>query len=264
MKIGLLESYIEWENKEVNMETLQAVLQQVVSENLDVIFLPEMSFTGFSMNTKVTKDNNKETVNRMCDLSRQYDMAIGFGWVSGDEKAENHYSVVSHGKELLDYRKIHPFSYSGEHQYFQGGDSLCCCQLHEFTLGALICYDLRFPEVFQILSQKADFIVVPANWPEKRREHWKVLLQARAIENQCYVAGINCFGAIGGLSYSGDSCLINPNGEFVKPYQVLTVGKNHLYLFEPENDVARFRQSFPTKQDRKEELYKWLECRYTD
>lgn len=259
MKLALLESHIEWENKQKNIDHLIEILNQIKTEKIDAIFLPEMSFTGFSMNTAVTGETQKATVSEISKLSETYGISIGFGWVKNTSlKSENHYSIVSNGTEILDYTKIHPFSYSTEDQYFQGGEELCFCELKNFSISSLICYDLRFPEVFQILSKKADLIVVPANWPQRRREHWMTLLKARAIENQCYLAGINCIGDIGGLTYSGDTALYNPAGEVEVPQKICRFKESNLYIYEIENDCTQFREDFPVKKDRKEDLYQSL------
>lgn len=256
MKIALLQSHIYWESKKENQEIFLQILKELKKEGIAAIFLPEMSFTGFSMNIALTQEEEKETVIFLKEASKEYGITIGAGWVQKcGKKAKNHYSIVDHGIEILDYAKIHPFSYSGEDDYFEGGDSLSVCKVGDFQTGALICYDLRFPEVFQILSKKCDLILVPANWPARRREHWMTLLSARAIENQCYIAGINCVGEIGELSYSGDSRVINPNGEVLKPLKVLENQGCDVLIYQIENDVESYRKNFPTKKDRKEMLY---------
>lgn len=253
MRIALYQSEIIWENKSKNIEKLESVLNQVGKEQIDLILLPEMSFTGFSMNTEKTQEYENETITQIQELAKEYQISIGFGWVkAGKEKAENHYSVVcKDGNIISDYVKIHPFSYSGEDKKFVGGNNIGFFSLHGITFSTFICYDLRFPEIFQIASKKADAIIIPANWPARRSEHWKCLLQARAIENQVYIVAINCVGDVGGLYYSGDSCIINPNGEILQS----VLDKEQVIVEEIENDVSAFRMSFPVKKDRQEELY---------
>lgn len=118
----------------------------------------------------------------------------------------------------------------------------------------MLCYDLRFPEIFQIASKKADVILVPANWPEARTEHWKCLLRARAIENQVYIFGINCVGKNNGLNYSGHSCIIDPNGKVLEELS----DREGVLSFELKNDVKKIRDGFPVKRDRREDLYSRL------
>ena len=262
MKIALGQLKIFWEDKKANMEKLKICLKQL--SDVDLFLMPEMSLTGFSMNTEKTKENKKETVCQIRELARQYDIAIGVGWVKDlGTTCENHYSIISPEGELLDYAKLHPFSYGEESLYFTGGDTLPLCSYKGFEIGVQICYDLRFPEPFQILSQKADLIVVPANWPAARRDHWDTLLRARAIENQVYIAGINCAGSMGGQYYSGDSVLYRPDGTKVQAGRNILSGKEAIpeeavFVYEIDNQIRKYRESFPVKKDRREALYRKL------
>lgn len=262
MKLALGQLKIEWENKEANLKRVEAYLKLLAEQGTDLFLLPEMSLTGFSMETGRTKETDKETVKRTEELAKRYGVAIGVGWVKDAGKlCENHYSIVSPEGELLDYAKLHPFSYGGETGYFQGGDALPICEYKGFRLGVQICYDLRFPEPFQILSSQVDLIVVPANWPEPRREPWSCLLKARAIENMVYLAGVNCAGPMGGQYYSGDSALHGPDGRTWEPRELSLSGscpREQVLLYEIENDVSVYREHFPVKNDRRETLYKIL------
>lgn len=256
MQIAICQTNIVWENKKKNYLYLEQKLKDLYDKTMDLILLPEMSFTGFSMNTEITKESNSETINRMSEYAQKYHTAIGFGWVKDcGEKSENHYTVVNkEGKIISDYAKIHPFSFSGEDKKFQGGEKIDFFEIGGIKFSTFICYDLRFPEIFQIASKQAHVILVPANWPQKRREHWKCLLQARAIENQVYIIAVNCVGEIGGVTYSGDSCLINPNGEIM-----LELSKQEgLLKYQLSDDVDNFRKAFQVRNDRRENLYKNL------
>lgn len=259
MKLALAQTNIYWEDKQKNIEKLISIVDECVASKVDLVLFPEMSLTGFSMNTKVTGEKANETVEQICDISKKKSISIGIGWVEAtSSKAKNHYTIIDKmGKVLSDYEKIHPFSYSGEDEYFEGGDKLATCKLSEFCIGTTICYDLRFPELYQILSKQADLIIVPANWPAKRREHYMTLLKARAIETQCYIAGINCSGHVGDLDYTGDSALYDALGTELTPTilsENTTCGEKVL-LFDISNDVSSIRSSFPVKNDRRETLY---------
>lgn len=253
MKIALLQMNIAWEDKEKNYIYIEQYLKTVYEKGIELLLLPEMSFTGFSMNTNLTKEAGTETLDKMAEYARRYSIAIGFGWVKDcGNKSENHYTVVDkNGIVISDYAKIHPFSYSGEDQKFQGGERIGVFELCGIKCSTFICYDLRFPEIFQIASKEAHVIIVPANWPATRREHWKCLLRARAIENQVYMIAVNCVGKISGISYSGDSCVINPNGEIV----VESFNQEGIVEYELVDDVKDFRNEFRVKDDRREELY---------
>lgn len=256
MKIALYQMHMKWEDKEANYLKLENELLKNSGKNIRLFLLPEMSFTGFSMNTAITKECDNQTVKRISDYAKKFKVAIGFGWVKDcGEKSENYYSIVdSNGNILSQYAKIHPFSYSGENKKFRGGNwisNFCYGGIHFSTF---ICYDLRFPEIFQIASKKADVIIVPANWPDSRVEHWKCLLRARAIENQVYIVGINCVGKINKLGYSGYSCIIDPNGIILKEIS----NEEGILEYDLENNVQMIRNGFPVKNDRREELYNKL------
>lgn len=253
MKIALYQMQIIWEDKQTNYLQLEKTLKDINDRKIDLFLLPEMSFTGFSMKTEATRESQLETIKKMAEFAEKYHTAIGFGWVKdGGEKAENHYTVVNKCGEIIsDYIKIHPFSYSGEDKKFRGGEKIERFKVEGISFSTFICYDLRFPEIFQIASKQAHVILVPANWPQKREEHWRCLLQARAIENQVYIIGINCVGEIGGVDYSGGSCVIDPNGEIL---QELT-GQEGVLEYELKDDAEQFREAFPVKRDRKERMY---------
>ncbi len=117
------------------------------------------------------------------------------------------------GKLVKTYRKIHPFSYSTEDKNYTKGEATVITKINDFSAGLSICYDLRFPELFrQYAKNKVDIIIVIANWPDTRIEHWRTLLKARAIENQCYVLGVNRVGNDPKLNYPGFSSIVDPMG----------------------------------------------------
>lgn len=281
MRIGLAQMNIIWENKEQNMVKVRDCLDRFVEvrssadnsasiecadteSGNDILFFPEMSLTGFSMNTAYTSESAKETVRECEELAREYGVSIGIGWVKhGEPLCENHYSIITPDSgEILDYAKIHPFSYGGESEYFIGGDSLCTCSVGDMKIGTAICYDLRFPEIFQILSDSVDLIVVPANWPERRKKHWMTLLEARAIENQCYIAGVNCCGMMNDMYYSGDSCLYGPDGIEAETVYKIVLGEHYneekIFVYDVQNKVSEVRAAFPVKNDRRKDLYRIL------
>ena len=256
IKAALAQTQIVWEDKGRNYEVARRRIEEAADRKADAVFFPEMSFTGFSMDTDATKESDGRTVQYMGNLARQYHVDIGFGWVkdctSACGKCENHYTVVdSTGNVLSDYAKIHPFSYSGEDGRFQGGSALTHFVLNGIPCSSFICYDLRFPEIFQAASKRAHVIIVPANWPAKRREHWRALLRARAIENQVYILAVNCVGDTGGIRYTGDSCVIGADGEVKAELS----GTEGMIVLELADDVEHFRGDFPVKRDRREAFY---------
>lgn len=253
VKAALCQTKILWEDKQRNICHAEKLLAEATEHDAEIIFFPEMSFTGFSMDIAKTKEADEKTVRKISELALRHGVYIGFGWVKSIEnKAENHYTVVDKkGMIALDYTKIHSFQYGGEGEQFISGSQLCSFVINGFCVTPLICYDLRFPEVFRMKMEETDVYVVPANWPESRREHWNTLLKARAIENQAYVLGINCVGEIGSLSYSGDTCAIDPNGNILG----YVSGKEEILYVDIEKNALKIRESFPVRRDRKPTLY---------
>ena len=145
---------------------------------------------------------------------------------AGSPKARNTFVLAAPDGSTHSYAKIHPFTYGGEDEHYEGGDSLAQVQVEDIRVSLSVCYDLRFPYVFWPLAETTDLYLIPANWPAKRRQHWQSLLVARAIENQAYVAGINRVGTGGGIHYCGDSAIISPLGETISsaspPIQALS------------------------------------------
>ena len=247
MKIALVQSHIFWEDKERNLAALESVLE--TERGADLYLLPEMSFTGFSMHTDRTAEQNRETAERVARLAVQHQTAIGFGWVrQAGEKCENVYSIInSRGDLVSEYVKIHPFSYSGEDKYFSGGSRTVIFEIDGIPFTVFICYDLRFPELFRAVCPDVHAVILPANWPAKRAEHWKTLLRARAIENQVCILAVNCAGEMNGLTYSGDSCVIKPDGEIA----CMLSGRDGVLRWDLTDDTDRYRKAFPVLQDRR-------------
>lgn len=256
MKVALCQMEIVWENKENNFIKAEHYIELAAMQKGDVVFFPEMSLTGFSMNINKTGESDNCTIAKIKKLAKKYNIAVGIGWVRiNEEKGENHYTIIDkNGLIVSDYIKLHPFSFADENKYFECGREIVSFQLGNMKCSDFICYDLRFPEIFQAVSSEAEVIIVPANWPQKRREHWMCLLKARAIENQVYVIGVNCVGIIGGVEYSGDSCVINPAGESI----VQMSGQEGLVLCEIKDDVKTYRSGFPVKNDRRVGYYKQI------
>ncbi|MDD5929219.1 MAG: hypothetical protein PUC37_05375 [Spirochaetales bacterium] len=256
MKIALAQTHIEWENKDLNLCNAENIIKNCSTEKVDLVLFPEMSFTGFSMNTDLTSEDSEYTIKQISKLAIENNIYIGFGWVEDvGEKCKNQYTIIDKsGKILSSYAKIHPFSYSGEDLKFVGGEDVSIFAIDNICFSNFICYDLRFPEIFRTVADKVHSVIISACWPAKRSEHWKTLLRARAIENQVYIFAINCVGDIGGLYYSGDSCVVNPNGEIVE----MLSGKEGIVIYEFIDNVLDYRKQFPVLRDRKEDLYQSL------
>lgn len=215
MKAGLIQYDPEWENKSLNMDKLNWLLSHNY-EKQELLVFPEMTLTGFTMNaSEYAEDTRGESFNFFSEMAQKYSVHIFAGII---ELNENKYynsliQINPEGKLLKTYRKIHPFSYSTEDKHYTKGEETVIAKINEFNAGLSICYDLRFPELYRhYAKKKVDMIIVIANWPDTRIEHWRTLLRARAIENQCYVLGVNRVGDEPRLKYNGYSAIIDPMG----------------------------------------------------
>lgn len=254
MKIAIAQTRIAFEKPLDNLALAESWIGRAAGERCDCIVFPEMSFTGFSMHVSQIAPYSPEIRQKMMQLAQQYRIAIGFGWVSEelDGKGKNHYTLLdSTGETVLDYVKIHPFSYGGEDQFYDSGDKIVSGSVCGIPVSTLICYDLRFPEVFRLAARRSSLVFVPANWLEQRSSHWQTLLQARAIENQIYVLGVNCVGTQQTYGFVGGSCLVDPEGMIVAD-----CGREETLVYvEFTDDTAEYRKAFPTYQDVKLSLY---------
>ncbi|MCM8805468.1 MAG: carbon-nitrogen family hydrolase [Candidatus Omnitrophica bacterium] len=245
MKICLCQYSIIWENKQKNKEKIENLFEKSILKNVNLIVFPEMSLTGFSFNKNITQltDDDFEFFS---NIAKKYSSYVSFGALKNGKNVC--ITVNPEGKIISQTGKIHLFSPSGEHK--QHKDS---SKVHQFVLGKtritpFICYDLRFAPLFWIYAENTDIFLVLANWPESRKTHWKILLQARAIENQAYVAGINRTGISPDNKYCGNSCVIDPWGKIILDAK----NKEGIFVCDIEQEnVSKIRSEFPVLKDRK-------------
>ena len=245
LKIALGELDIKWEDKKHNMDTCHSLIKEASKNKVDLVIFPEMSLTGFSMNTNVISENNLDTFLWFKSQAEKYKMSIGFGWVRHNKNFfENIYSIISEDLNSISYSKIHLFSPGNEDKFYTAGKDIFKIKIKDFNICPFICYDLRFPDIFMKASKDCGLITVSANWPAQRKEHFLTLLSARAIENQCYIAGVNRRGLGNGVLYSGDSCIFDPDGNRVTS-KVIKLDNNLLFISEISMDkVLELRKSF--------------------
>ena len=150
--------------------------------------------------------------------------------------------------KLHRYAKIHPFSYAGEDRHYRAGTEFLTVTVEDLRVSVFICYDLRFADEFWALAPATDLYAVVANWPEPRREHWRALLRARAIENQAYVVGVNRVGEGDGIRYTGDSVILDPLG---RPLAEASLTETVLVCEADAGEVKRVRDRYPFLADRR-------------
>lgn len=258
MRVALGQIDMAWEDKEATLKKVESMSGEAASSGADIIIFPEMTFTGFSMALdKIGEDSSSSWSTRvMSGLALQYGLAIGFGWAAlagkPGAKGSNRFTIISKdGNIITEYSKIHPFTYGGESDVYEGGSSIVTAPFQEHVISLFICYDLRFPELFQIASEKADVIFVIANWPEARRAHWTTLIRARAIETQSYVIGVNCYGTRDNMSYSGDSIAVDSIGNILGQIS----GREGVLICDIDNRAWSLRNKFDTRKDRRIDFY---------
>ena len=257
MKIALASIDMAWENKELNLAICKELVKESSEKLADLVIFPEMTLTGFSMNVDLVSEDalNSESVLFFQNLATREATSLVFGYVSksGNMGENRAVAIDKTGKILGSYKKIHPFSFSGENKYFGSGSKLFTFDLLNIQFGLSICYDLRFPELYSALSYECGVIINIANWPLKRIDHWQTLLKARAIENQIFIIGVNRTGKDGNyLDYPSSSNIIDPTGEFLFPYY--DTGPLKIYEIDFKS-ISAIRNSFSTIQDRKLPLY---------
>ena len=253
MLVAALQTTIIWESPQANFDRLVPKLEAAAAAGARLIVLPEMFACGFSMNTSaIVEAPEGPSVTFLRDQAARLGL-----WICGSvperttqssERPANTLIFAGPGGELYRYRKRHPFSFANEHEHYEAGYDTLTRTIEGVRVSAFICYDLRFATDFWALAERTDFYIVVANWPQKRREHWKTLLAARAIENQAWVLGLNRVGEGGGLIYSGDSQIIDPWGEIV------SAGSRDETMLLANIDPARVaeaRSKFPVLSDRR-------------
>ncbi len=216
MKIGLLQYSPVWEDKEANKEKITSLLEE---ENSDVnlLIFPEMTLTGFTMKSdKFAESLQGESFAYFATLAEKFKCDVIAGII--EHSSGKYFNTLIHieksGKLKNHYHKIHPFSFSNEDKHFSAGDKAVITTISDWKIGLSICYDLRFPELYRLYGkEKVHLIINCANWPDTRIEHWRSLLKARAIENQCFVAGVNRVGDDPEHHYNGLSSLFDPMGK---------------------------------------------------
>ena len=217
MKITGIQFDLKWEEKSPNHERVRELLAEAAPEPGSLVVLPEMFASGFSMNAAAIDDTETgETRDFLSRTARESGIYLQAGLVrrnSAGRPANQSIVFDPEGTEVARYEKIFPFTPGGESAAYAAGDRISLYEWGGFTVASFICYDLRFPEIFRLAAARgATLYTVIASWPEARTSHWMTLLQARAIENQAYVIGVNRCGRDPYLGYSGRSLIIDPLG----------------------------------------------------
>ncbi len=216
LSLALIQTGLHWENADANLQMFDDWLKKVPACT-DLIVLPEMFTTGFSMNTSLAESMDGKAMKWLRDNAASRGCVItGSLMMREDDRFYNRLIWMQPDGHFKQYDKRHLFSLSDEPIYFTAGENQLITEWKGWKFMPLICYDLRFP-VWSRNVFHYDVLLYVANWPQRRSEAWKTLLRARAIENQCFVAGVNRIGNDGNaVHHSGDSAVIDPVGSCIE------------------------------------------------
>lgn len=260
MKISIVQMDMKCNAPQENFTHAEALIRRAAEDSPDVILLPETWNTGFFPHEGLAAFCDRdggETQRRIGALAKELCVNIVAGSVSdlrGGHIYNTAYVFDRTGARIAQYDKTHLFSYAREHMFYTAGDTLCLFMLDGRTCALLICYDLRFPELFRTLAlQGVELLLLPAQWPAARRYHWETLTAARAIENQFFLAACNSCGTAGETVFGGASRILGPRGELLAAAgageEIVTAALDFSVLAEVRNSINVFH-------DRRPELYR--------
>jgi omega-amidase len=253
VRVAAIQHDIVWEDRDANFTHLEGLIGDAVQNRARLVVLTEMFSTGFSMDTdRIAEPFDGPSAQFLTAQATRRGI-----WVCGsapevqpgDSLPSNTLILAAPDGSVTRYCKIHPFSYGGEHEKYAAGTQRVTVDVEGVKCSLFVCYDLRFADEFWAVADDTDCYVVVANWPAARREHWRTLLRARAIENLAFVVGANRIGSGGGLDYCGDSAIVLPFGRVLEASE----GDGEELLFhDVEHDaVVETRAKYPFLADRR-------------
>lgn len=276
LTVTLIQSNLHWEDKTANLRMFEEKINSI-RDKTELVVLPEMFSTGFSMQPELlAEDMEGETVQWMKRVAQEKRVIVTGSFVHGLATGETSLAASSgltgYTNRLIwmlpngqygVYDKRHLFAYAGEHRHYVAGTKRLIASVKGWRVNLQICYDLRFPVWARQQQQDGpeyDLLIYVANWPERRSHAWKTLLQARAIENQCYVIGVNRVGNDGnGIYHSGDSLVVDPMGDTLyhkkdeEDVFTITLNKEHLQTVREKLPFLKDADDFLLLNDKEEE-----------
>lgn len=249
LKVSIIQSDLVWENKEKNLDHFYSCIANLKDKS-DLVILPETFSTGFSMNPgNLAETITGKTIELIKSWAAEFNIAIAGSFISKEENAfYNRALFVTPEKKALYYDKRHLFRMGGENDVYTPGNSYSIIPYKGWNIRIIICYDLRFPVWIRNKNEEYDLLICVANWPKARAKVWNILLEARAIENSCYVCGVNRIGEDGnGLAHQGDSSIIDFKGNILSKAQIDT--EETITLNLSKEKLIDFRNKFPVGKD---------------
>ncbi|SDT01791.1 Predicted amidohydrolase [Mucilaginibacter mallensis] len=248
LKISIFQGYLFWENIDKNLQNIELRLGSI-REKTELIILPEMFTTGFTMNAAaLAEPMGGKSMQWMHKIAVKYDAVVtGSLIIKENNKYYNRLIWMRPDGTHEHYDKRHLFALGKEHETYTAGDKRIIVELNGWKICPVICYDLRFPVWLRNVGGEYDLLLIVANWPERRALHWRTLIPARAIENQAYVVAVNRVGHDGNEVYhSGDSNCIDPNGKVIYYKR----DEEDMYTFSIVGDeIEKIRHAMPFLED---------------
>jgi len=249
LTVALGEYDTGWHDPKTSLAAASRLIRRVAEVGADVVVLPELATTGATTegDRAVTLDSPDVAAIRAMAKSNQMWVVAGIALreARGACAVNAAIAVNPKGEIVATHRKRRLFGFAGEDREFTPGDAATIVDIDSVKLGIFICYELRFPELFRPIASEVDAMVVVANWPANRHEHWDALLRARAIENQCFMIGVNRTGFADGLSYLGGSTVFDPWGDRISP---TPVHSTRIATIDTDR-VRKLRESHPFLKD---------------
>ncbi|MEE2768159.1 MAG: nitrilase-related carbon-nitrogen hydrolase [Actinomycetota bacterium] len=253
MLVAAIQHDVVWEDPSANHARLKPLIAEAAAAEARLVVLTEMYATGFSLAAdRIAEDATGPSVTFLSDQAVEHGL-----WITGsvpvrdrqDSLPVNRMVVAGPDGAAHHYDKLYPFTYAREHEQYRAGERSVTLDIEGVRTTLFVCYDLRFSEAFWDLAADTDLYLVVANWPESRRHHWRTLLRARAIENQAWVVGVNRVGEADGLTYIGDTVIVDPMGE---PVAEAADGAEQVVIADVDPvRVSEVRATFPFLADRR-------------
>lgn len=252
LTVALGEYDIGWQDPSASIAAADRLIERVAAVGVDLVVLPEMATTGFTMDTSHAVSVESSDIARLQQIATRHDVWLVAGAALRTDGPESEsinaaLAIDPGGAITAVHRKRRLFAYGGEDRAYAEGDRPTIVDINGVRCALFICYELRFPEVFGEVANDVDAMIVIANWPAARQEHWDALLRARAIENQCFVIGVNRTGVANGLTYSGGSVVYDPWGERLSA----TLAGGVRLVSVHASRTQEIRERFPFLRDRR-------------
>jgi predicted amidohydrolase len=256
-KIALVQTHIDYANPQKNLRAGLSWIDRAHAQGCNLVLFPELWTTGYDLENRNSHCNaNQEVIAVIKNECIKKNIVVGGSYISrhGNYYQNSFILVDSTGTLAPQYHKIHLIKLFDEHKYFTPGSNTQVIRFSWGKTGLSICYDLRFPEMYRSMAlNDSEIFLIVAEWPLQRIEHWNTLIKARAIENQVFVAAVNCTGNTGNETFGGSSAIISPRGTILA--SASDCGEQMIIQEIDLTDIIESRKEMNLFQDRREDIY---------